>query len=91
MRDWELRMAVGRRLISWGIISPLTDEHYGFGDGNDPVYQHLAWLLDYEDGEHFMFGFREADRVKLEWLLSPYGLTVYRMMVLRKNVADCNV
>jgi len=86
MRDWELRMQAGQRLVQWGIVSVPADELYGMGD--DPVYEHLAWLLDYEDGEHFMFGFRETDREKLEWLLSPYGLTVYRMMVLRKHVQD---
>lgn len=91
MLDWEMRIAAGRRLIEWGIISPSPDEPYGLGDEGDPVYAHLAWLLDYEDGEHFMFGFRESDREKLRWLLSPYGLTVYKMLVLRKHVVDCDV
>ena len=91
MRDWEMRMEVGRRLIKWGVVAPLTDEHYGFGDEDDPVYAHLAWLLDYADGQNFMFGFRESDREKLQWLCSPHGLTIYRMMVVRKHMVDCNV
>ena len=89
MRDWELRIAVGKRLVKWGVV-PVPYDEVGMGD--DPVYAHLAWLLGYDNGEHFMFGFRESDREKLEWLLGPYGLTVYRMMVLRKYVqVDINV
>ncbi len=86
MLDWELRIQAGSKLIEWGIISPSKDDFCSLGDRDDPVYAHLAWLLDYSDGQQFMFSFRESDRVKLQWLLSPYGFTIYKMLVLRKNV-----
>ena len=76
-------MAAGHRLIEWGVVSPSKIAPYGLGDKGDPVYAHLAWLLNYEDGEHFMFGFRETDREKLKWLVSPHGLTIYKMLVIK--------
>lgn len=84
--DWQLRVAAGQRLIDWGIVAPNPDILIGDGSPDDPVYGHLAWLLNYENGEHFMFGFREDDREKLELLLGPYGLTIYKIMVLKKNI-----
>lgn len=81
--DWMLRIRAGQRLIEWGVVVPHSDMLFGDGTSDDPVYAHLAWLLGYEDGEHFMFGFREDDREKLVQLLGPHGLTIYKIMVLK--------
>ena len=83
MQNWELRMETGKRLIEWGIVSLSKEAFYGLGDEGDPVYNHLAWLLGYKNGLDLMYNFHESDRDKLEALLGPYGLTIYRIMVLR--------
>lgn len=84
--SWQLRIEVGEQLIGWNIVK--DPPRNMLGEINDPVYQHLAWLLGYEDAAALMFEFREEDRQKLEQLLGPYGRTIYRIMVLKRT---CNV
>lgn len=85
MAVWQLRIEVGERLVQWGVVT--RDENIAIGDGSseDPVYTHLAWLLDYADGTEMMDDFRDEDVPKLRLLLGPHGLTIYRIMVLRRT------
>ena len=90
MRDepasWRLRLNVADLLISWGVVAP--DHNIMTGLGDDPVYQHLAWLLGYKDGNHMMSRFKDADRDKLQLLCGPHGRTIYHIMVLKKGAID---
>lgn len=85
MPTWKLRMAVAKQLINWGVIDMPVEATVGYGDEDDSIYSHLAWLLGYASGLDFMLAFRADDREKLELLLGPHGLTIYKILLLRKT------
>jgi len=86
---WEMRIQVAELLIDWGVVEKVPIINIGMGD--DPAYTHLAWLLDYPNGEIMMYNFREEDREKLELLCGPHGPTIYKILVLKKSCVDQKV